>query len=62
MGDLLVRIFRHREHLEAGGLENYVIPLASRLQSVSAYVGVTGTDKTVYEGSLTVPRQLPWSG
>ncbi len=28
----LVRIFRHLEHLEAEGLENYVIPLAIRLQ------------------------------
>lgn len=30
--DELVRIFRHLEHLEAEGLENYVIPLAIRLQ------------------------------
>lgn len=28
----MVRIFRHLEHLEAQGLENYVIPLAIRLQ------------------------------
>ncbi len=28
----LVRIFRHLTHLEAEGLENYVIPLAIRLQ------------------------------
>ncbi|EJV1367255.1 tyrosine-type recombinase/integrase [Pseudomonas aeruginosa] len=28
----MVRIFRHLEHLEAEGLENYVIPLAIRLQ------------------------------
>ncbi len=27
-----MRIFRHLEHLEAEGLENYVIPLAIRLQ------------------------------
>ncbi|MNT51398.1 hypothetical protein D3C72_1883620 [compost metagenome] len=27
----MVRIFRHLEHLEAEGLENYVIPLAIRL-------------------------------
>lgn len=30
--DELVRIFRHLERLEAEGLENYVIPLAIRLQ------------------------------
>ena len=30
--DELVRIFRQLEHLEAEGLENYVIPLAIRLQ------------------------------
>jgi len=30
--DELVRIFRHLEKLEAEGLENYVIPLAIRLQ------------------------------
>ncbi|WP_425598074.1 tyrosine-type recombinase/integrase [Frateuria aurantia] len=30
--DELVRIFRHLEHLEAEKLENYVIPLAIRLQ------------------------------
>jgi hypothetical protein len=34
---------------------NYVIPLAIRLQSVPVYVGFTGTDKIVYEGSFTVP-------
>src|SRR3546814_3192431 len=28
----MVRIFRHLEKLEAEGLENYVIPLAIRLQ------------------------------
>ena len=30
--DELVRIFRHLEHLEAEGMENYVIPLAICLQ------------------------------
>lgn len=30
--DELARIFRHLKHLEAKGLENYVIPLAIRLQ------------------------------
>ncbi len=47
--DEQVRIFRHLEHLE-----NYVIPLAIRLQSVPVYMELTGTGKTVYEGSLTV--------
>lgn len=32
LDDELVRIFRHLEHSEAEGLENYVIPLAIRLQ------------------------------
>ncbi len=31
--DQLLRIFRHLEHLESEGLENYVIPLAIRLRS-----------------------------
>ncbi|MFM5701045.1 tyrosine-type recombinase/integrase [Aeromonas caviae] len=30
--DEMVRLFRHLDHLEAEGLENYVIPLAIRLQ------------------------------
>jgi hypothetical protein len=60
--DELVRLFRHLEHLEAKGLENYIIPLAIRLQSVPVYVGFTKTGKIVYEGSFTIPRQSPWSG
>lgn len=65
--DELVWIFRHPPHLDAEGLENYAISLAIRLQSVLVDVGVTGTGKALYEGSLTDPRgwstrQSLWSG
>ena len=45
--DELVRIFRHLEHLEAEGLENYVIPLAIRLQ---------------FEFAARPPKSARWNG
>ncbi len=64
--DELVRLFRHMEHLDAEGLENYVILLVIRLQSVPVYVGVTETDKQFMKSASPSPAitmvWLKWSG
>jgi hypothetical protein len=57
--DELVRIFRQLEKLEAEGLENYVIPLAIRLQFEFAAAAPKSARSN---GTGLIWRTAAWSG